>query len=118
MRLLIVSNRLPIVIREKDRKLTISESAGGLVSGLSAYLDSLKGSSFTKIKYVWIGWPGIDVPNRLKERIKAKALKEYQSYPIFLSEKVMDKFYLGFCNKTIWPLFHYLPSYAVYDEGY
>jgi trehalose 6-phosphate synthase/phosphatase len=27
----------------------------------------------------------------------------------------MDKFYLGFCNKTIWPLFHYFPSFAEYE---
>jgi len=30
----------------------------------------------------------------------------------------MDKFYHGFCNKTIWPLFHYFPSYTVYDQSY
>jgi trehalose 6-phosphate synthase/phosphatase len=30
----------------------------------------------------------------------------------------MDKFYQGFCNRTIWPLFHYFPSYAVFDEEY
>lgn len=30
----------------------------------------------------------------------------------------MEKFYHGFCNRTIWPLFHYFPSLAVYDEDY
>lgn len=30
----------------------------------------------------------------------------------------MEKFYYGSCNKTIWPLFHYFPSYAIYDEEY
>jgi len=30
----------------------------------------------------------------------------------------MDKFYFGFCNRTIWPLFHYLPSYVAYDADY
>ena len=29
----------------------------------------------------------------------------------------MDLFYHGFCNRTIWPLFHYLPSYTHYDES-
>jgi trehalose 6-phosphate synthase/phosphatase len=28
----------------------------------------------------------------------------------------MDRFYFGFCNKTIWPLFHYFPSLTVYEE--
>ena len=27
----------------------------------------------------------------------------------------MEKFYLGFCNATIWPLFHYFTSYAIYQ---
>src|SRR4030042_1581201 len=26
--------------------------------------------------------------------------------------------YGGFCNNTIWPLFHYFPSRTVYDNGY
>jgi trehalose 6-phosphate synthase/phosphatase len=30
----------------------------------------------------------------------------------------MDRFYLGFCNKTIWPLFHYFPTLARYEEEY
>jgi trehalose 6-phosphate synthase/phosphatase len=118
MRLLIVSNRLPSVIKEKNGKYIVTESAGGLVSGLSAYLDSLKGASFNKSHYVWIGWPGFDVKERYKEHVRTKLLKEYHTYPVFLSEKVMDKFYLGFCNKTIWPLFQYFPTYAVYDEEY
>jgi trehalose 6-phosphate synthase/phosphatase len=44
-------------------------------------------------------------------------LKQYHSVPVFLSEGEMDQFYLGFCNKTIWPLFHSFPSQTVYDEA-
>src|SRR2546428_288531 len=29
----------------------------------------------------------------------------------------MDGFYHGFCNSTIWPLFHYFPTYAKFDEN-
>ena len=29
-----------------------------------------------------------------------------------------DRFYYGFCNRTIWPLFHYLPSYVAYEADY
>lgn len=118
MRLLVISNRLPFTVTEKEGKLTFKESAGGLVSGLSAYLDSLKGSSFTKSKYIWVGWPGYAVADKSKKTLKSKALNEFNAYPVFLSEKLMEKFYLGFCNKTIWPLFHYFPSYALYDEDY
>ncbi len=118
MRLLIVSNRLPITIVKKEGKLKFQESVGGLVSGLSSYLDSLKGSTFTKAEYIWVGWPGLAIDDKTKEKLKTTAMGRFHAYPIFLSANTMDKFYQGFCNKTIWPLFHYFPSYAIYDEDY
>ena len=30
----------------------------------------------------------------------------------------MDRFYHGFCNKTLWPLFHYFPDLTLYEEEY
>jgi trehalose 6-phosphate synthase/phosphatase len=118
MRLLVVSNRLAITAVEKERRLRFQQSVGGLVSGLSAYLDSLKSSLFTKSEYIWVGWPGITVNNKAKQKSVERALSALQAYPVFLSENVMEKFYHGFCNKTIWPLFHYFPSYAVYNPDY
>lgn len=117
MRLLIVSNRLPLNGVQKDGKLIFEQSAGGLVSGLSAYLDSLKSTTAQNIEYVWIGWPGITVPEKLQPEVK-NVLVDLHAFPVFLSEKAMDKFYLGFCNKIIWPLFHYFPSYSVYEKDY
>jgi trehalose 6-phosphate synthase/phosphatase len=38
------------------------------------------------------------------------------SSPVFLPEESMDRFYLGFCNKTLWPLFHYFPTLTHYEE--
>ncbi|HHT9135534.1 MAG TPA: trehalose-6-phosphate synthase, partial [Candidatus Avalokitesvara rifleensis] len=117
MRLVIVSNRLPITVVEKAGKLTFQRGAGGLVSGLSGYLDYLRSSSSTK-EYIWVGWPGIAVADEMREELKSRALSEFQAYPVFIPEKSMEEFYLGFCNKIIWPLFHYFPSYAAYDESY
>jgi trehalose 6-phosphate synthase/phosphatase len=118
MRLLVVSNRLPISIAEENGQIVVKESTGGLVTGLSAYLDSLKSSDSTKSDYIWVGWPGGSVGDAKQEIIRNKLLSDYNSYPVFLTEKLMDKFYHGFCNKTIWPLFHYFPSYTVFDESY
>ena len=117
-RILIVSNRLPITTGIKDGRLEFQVSTGGLVSGLSTYLDSLKGSSFTKSDYLWVGWPGSVVPEKMKVELKSRTLSEFNAYPVLLSERAMDKFYQGFCNKTIWPLFHYFPTYTVYDDDY
>ncbi len=115
MRLLVISNRLPVTVTRADGRLKFQESVGGLVTGLSAYLASLKDSAFTESEYVWVGWPGIAVEDNAQAEVKA-ALEELQAYPVFLPEATMENFYHGFCNKTIWPLFHSFPSYAQYHE--
>src|SRR5438552_9729292 len=119
-RTLIVSNRLPFTVTiEEEGQLTFRESAGGLASGLSAYLDSLKRDLTGAPNYVWVGWPGVTVEDEeIKRVLKAKAHADFASYPVFLSAEAMDKFYHGFCNNTIWPLFHYFPTYAEYDGEY
>ena len=115
-RLLIVSNRLPFTVTQTEGRLEFQESTGGLVSGLSAYLDSLKGFTFAESNYIWLGWPGLTVNEGHHAELKTRALADFNAYPVFLSESAMDKFFHGFCNKTIWPLFHYFPSLTTFDE--
>ncbi|MBN2251865.1 MAG: bifunctional alpha,alpha-trehalose-phosphate synthase (UDP-forming)/trehalose-phosphatase [Candidatus Altiarchaeota archaeon] len=116
MRLLVVSNRLPCTISEKEGRTVFTESAGGLVSGLSACLKHFRDSSPGN-EYVWIGWPGIAVKEGCREDVRKKALEKHSSYPVYLPEKDSKRFYEGFCNKTIWPLFHCFPTYTAYDNG-
>jgi trehalose 6-phosphate synthase/phosphatase len=54
MRLVIVSNRLPFTIAQRQGKIVFRESPGGLASGLRAYLDWLNKSS-EGMEYLWIG---------------------------------------------------------------
>ena len=117
MRLIVVSNRLPITVSESGGKFKIKESVGGLVTGLSSYLSTIKESSLDRSEFVWVGWPGLSVTGHKQEELKKKA-ESMNLSPVFLSEKVMDRFYYGFCNKTIWPLFHYFTTYTVYDEEF
>lgn len=117
MRLIIVSNRLPITISEENNDYKIKESVGGLVTGLSSYLSTIKGSSLDKSSFIWVGWPGISAPPEKQDMLRKKA-ESMNLAPVFLSEKIMEKFYHGFCNKTIWPLFHYFSTYTVYDEDF
>ncbi|MBI4536105.1 MAG: bifunctional alpha,alpha-trehalose-phosphate synthase (UDP-forming)/trehalose-phosphatase [Ignavibacteriae bacterium] len=114
-RLIIVSNRLPFSVHETDGELDFRESAGGLVTGLRSYLESQEKED-SRLDYVWVGWPGNTVSNAVTEQLKARALAEHRSYPVFLTQEEMDNFYFGFCNRTIWPLFHYFPSYTTYEE--
>jgi trehalose 6-phosphate synthase/phosphatase len=140
LRLIIVANRLPVTAQESESHITFQESAGGLVSGLLTYVDSLKKRRGRELEYLWIGWPGLATAevsktrgfqsgfnafiknifgkfakDKKKERLKARVFSQYRSYPVFLSERDIEGFYHGFCNSTLWPLFHYFPSYTVYD---
>jgi trehalose 6-phosphate synthase/phosphatase len=109
-RLLIVSNRLPITIQERKGELHVELSVGGLATGLSSWYKSSNS--------IWIGWAGIGRKKIKKEKdIMAKLLSE-NCYPVHLSEHDIETYYHGFCNRTIWPLFHYFPLYAEYSQDF
>ncbi len=67
-----------------------------------------------KYKTLWIGWPGVEL-NAINDAVQAK-LKSENLYPVNLSKSEINGYYHGFCNKTIWPLFHNFPQYTVYSE--
>ncbi len=118
MRLLIVSNRLPVSVKKENGEYEFSKSAGGLVSGLSDFLNGLGKSEADIDDYIWMGWPGMTIDKKDQELIRDKVQKEYKASPVFFSQKLMDKVYYGFCNKTIWPLFHYFPNHASFDNEF
>ncbi|MBI4135498.1 bifunctional alpha,alpha-trehalose-phosphate synthase (UDP-forming)/trehalose-phosphatase [Candidatus Uhrbacteria bacterium] len=116
-RILIVSNRLPVSVSRRGGQYSFEESGGGLVSGLKTYLQSKLGAE-KNFEYLWIGWPGTAVEEKSRAEIIEKLNRESRCHPVFLTERTAEKFYYGFCNETIWPLFHYFPSYVNYDENY
>ena len=117
-RLIIVSNRLPFSASVVEGEVRFGEVAGGLTTGLSAFLDSYKDHFPRSEDHLWVGWPGATVDEPYRETVRVRALAEYHASPVFLSESDMEKFYMGFCNSTIWPLFHYFPSWTAYREDY
>lgn len=111
MRLLIVSNRLPITVKKQtDGQLMLTKSVGGLATGMQSYVQDLKESRLPIDSFCWIGWPG-EVEEQDKPLIETALLRQNLK-PVYLSKEQVDKFYLGFCNNTVWPLFHNLPQYA------
>jgi trehalose 6-phosphate synthase/phosphatase len=118
MRLIIVSNRLPFTVALKDGTADFNVSSGGLTTGLWSYLQRGAGRSETQPEFLWLGWPGASVAPEHEEAVKAYAAREFRALPVFLPEDKMDRFYHGFCNKTLWPLFHYFPTLAHYEEDY
>src|SRR5690348_14851785 len=115
MRLIIVSNRAPVSIYKEGDSYRYEESSGGLASGLRAYVDKISKKS-PDIEIIWIGWPGASVDD--EEKVSQDIFEKYKVRCVFLSDDLMENFYEGFCNKTIWPLFHYFPVYTVYEKTY
>jgi trehalose 6-phosphate synthase/phosphatase len=109
-RLLIVSNRLPVTVQERKGELHVEPSVGGLATGLSSWYKSSNS--------LWIGWSGLARRDIEKERDIAARLASENCYPVQLSEHDVEAYYHGFCNRTIWPLFHYFPLYAEYSEEF
>lgn len=114
-RVVIVSNRLPISVGKKHGHLEITPSVGGLATGLSSFHRENNG--------LWVGWPGFYPADQREERELEKNLKEnFSCCPVYIKAADLKKYYHGFSNKTLWPLFHYFTATTAYDpvdwEGY
>jgi trehalose 6-phosphate synthase/phosphatase len=99
-RLLIVSNRLPVVARVADGNLCLSDAGGGLATGLRPYHETSDG--------LWIGWPG-DVSRMTSDQRHdlEHQLRQRGIVPVALSRDQVERYYNGFSNRVLWPLFHY-----------
>ncbi len=117
MRLIIISNRLPFTVSVKEGTPRFRSSSGGLTTGLWSYLEA-KGKRDDNHNYLWFGWPGGNIAPEHQERVREYGQQRFRAVPVFLPEESMERFYHGFCNKTIWPLFHYFPTLARYQEDY
>ena len=100
-RLILVSNRLPVTVKQERGEITVTRSSGGLATGLRGPHEQSGG--------LWIGWPG-DV-SRISEVQRRKLdahLEELRCVPVYLSGAEVSRYYDGFSNAVLWPLFHYL----------
>lgn len=99
MKLIIISNRLPVKAVKTKNQFRFNKSEGGLTTGL----DSLD----IEIKKCWIGWPGV-VPESDKEKQAIEAgLNKKNLIPVFLESNEVEQYYEGYSNSKIWPLCHY-----------
>jgi trehalose 6-phosphate synthase/phosphatase len=114
-RVVIVSNRLPFSVQRSSSGVERVPSAGGLVSALSGYLERRRCEGVTT-DLVWMGWAGGQVDEAEMEQLRQHAADQHEIYPLAFDASDMDGFYHGFCNSTLWPLFHYFPSYTSYRE--
>ncbi len=101
----IVSNRLPVTLQRSASGLEQHRSTGGLVSALEPVLSRRGGS--------WVGWPGLKL--RPGESLEVPDAS-FEMVPVELSTNEVQRYYHGFSNETLWPLFHCFPSRARFEQ--
>jgi trehalose 6-phosphate synthase/phosphatase len=114
-RLLIVSNRLPVTAYRSEDGVSLTPASGGLATGMRPFHEASDG--------LWIGWPGDVSQYSLPERVELdRTLAARGIVPVHLTNDQVDRYYHGFSNRVLWPLFHYLidrvPAHAAGWDAY
>ena len=100
--LIIVSNRLPVDrVISPDGEGEWQPSPGGLVTAVEPIVRELGCQ--------WVGWPG-----GVDEEFEPFTMGNMRLVPVSLSSEEHEKYYEGFSNGTLWPLYHDVIAPPVY----
>lgn len=100
-RLVCVSNRISVPGN--------GASSGGLAVGLQAAMRHTGG--------VWFGWSG-ESSSEPSPEPQSVTRGNIRYATIDLSPAQVDEYYNGYCNGTLWPLFHYFPEMFRNEQRY
>jgi len=90
----IVANRLPVdQVTQADGSTSWQRSPGGLVTALEPFIRGRNGA--------WVGWSGAD--GEAPEPFEADGI---QLVPVPLNAEEISRYYEGFSNASLWPLYH------------
>lgn len=110
-RLIVVSNRLPIIVKKSiGDGYEFIHAAGGLITAMEPVLNKYSG--------LWVGWAGnykeekVHLGELLEKEMKGLNYK-YKSVDITLHD--YELYYKGFANEVLWPLFHNVSVYCKYE---
>src|SRR5438067_6410357 len=109
-RLINVSNRLPVVVKRYAGGPRVERSSGGLASALNSAWQHQPG--------IWIGWAGTSQNHVDHLLARASRRRSYTLQAVPLSDEEVAKFYSGFANEIIWPLFHDMSTRCNFDPDY
>ncbi|MCP4475515.1 MAG: bifunctional alpha,alpha-trehalose-phosphate synthase (UDP-forming)/trehalose-phosphatase [Gammaproteobacteria bacterium] len=103
---IIVSNRLPLTWNNKQQ--LFERSSGGVVSAIAdIHQDNL----------YWFGYlPEHQGSDRQLNRSDKKNPIHFKN--IDIPAKIYDNYYNGYCNRILWPLFHYEVERCHYHNDY
>jgi len=107
---IIVSNRLPLQVTREGNDIQVKASVGGLATGMKSVHQDGNG--------IWIGWSGLtdeEIDDKIEDKVDDE-IKKAKCEQVRLNEEDINKYYLGFSNRVLWPLFHYFLEYTEYDH--
>jgi trehalose 6-phosphate synthase/phosphatase len=111
-KLIIVSNKLPFEVTRSNGRIEIIEKSVRTPNKLNTYHN--------KKNTEWVGWTGnesIELNAEEKDFIYTLYKKE-NCHPIELDNDEITSHHYGFCNATIWPLFHYFPQHSEFNDDF
>jgi trehalose-6-phosphate synthase len=110
-RLIVVSNRLPLTVRKTEDGWATEHSSGGLASAMNPLLRKSGGD--------WIGWAGAG--NEENQESRRAVVDEWaekdRCFAVELPQDVATRFYEGYANQTLWPVFHNFPSQLRFEPN-
>ena len=108
--LIVVSNRLPFVIRvEEDGTAVRVQTAGGLATAFGPVLLESKG--------IWVGYAG-GFEGEIPDGNAEGDLPSEQIMPVNLTKEEVDKYYETISNGLLWPVFHSMPEKAEFEGAH
>lgn len=100
--LIVVSNREPYVHHRREGGLEVENPPGGLVAALDPVLQATGG--------VWVAWGSGDADFEVtdeRDRVQVPpGAGAYTLRRVRLTKDDVDRFYNGYANQALWPLFH------------
>ncbi len=109
-RFLVVSNRLPYQVNMVEDRVVFNRGVSGLVTALDPILRLIGGT--------WIGWTGSydTLPEKVLVEGAAGSSRAYHLRLVSLTPQEIDEYYLGYSNKSLWPLFHYFQELSEFNR--
>jgi trehalose 6-phosphate synthase len=112
--LIMLSNREPYEHRQSEVGVEVRQPPGGLVSALDPTMRATHG--------VWVAW-GSGNGDRVTADEDGRLMvppddPAYTLRRVFLDEADIEGYYLGFANRSLWPLCHLLVQHFEYRGEY
>jgi len=104
-RLIVVSNRLPVSLVKEGNEWKVKRSAGGLATAMDPILKQGGG--------IWIGWSGTH--DKESPEVLKLLREDHSCIAVNLAADLGEKFYEGYANQALWPLFHNFTSKLHFD---